>query len=218
MPENKALTLLQNRTKAVKRLDRWYHRHIEPEATPAEQEKYTEITAAIRSILEKEAPRLAIADFRSDVLQAVFGVCEGDPRTNPMLDLSTDELVSIPGSLADQFIETVLAAYSRATPCSAENTRFIRSRLDAIHYLALGEMQRSPPRAAQYIDKVSFATGKQIAQNITYLKYQRNLTGIMDYTLWWGNGCDLETNLVVVVAKELGAASLSRGEALVGIG
>jgi hypothetical protein len=59
-------------------------------------------------------------------------------------------------------------------------------------YLTLAESQRSTPRVARHIDKVSFATGKQIARNIMYLKYQRNLTGIMDYTLWWGNelrGC-----------------------------
>jgi hypothetical protein len=99
MSENKALTLLQTRTKALKRLDRWYHRHIEPEATPAEQEEYAEITGAIRSLLEKEAPSLAIADFRPDVLQAVFGVCEGDSRKNPMLDLSADEFIAVPGSL-----------------------------------------------------------------------------------------------------------------------
>ncbi|KAL3492736.1 hypothetical protein BJX62DRAFT_235894 [Aspergillus germanicus] len=115
MPENKALPLLQNRTKAPKRLNEWYHMHIELTPTPTEQEEYAEITGAIRSLLEKEAPSLAIAESRSDLLQAVFGVCEGDPGKNPILDLSADELIAVPGSL-----ETVLAAYSRATHCSAE--------------------------------------------------------------------------------------------------
>jgi hypothetical protein len=99
MAENKALTLLQNRTKALRQLDKWYHKHIEPEATPAKQEEYAEITGPLRGILEKEAPSLAIADFRPDVLQAVFGVREVDPRNNAKLNLCVDERVSIPGSL-----------------------------------------------------------------------------------------------------------------------
>ncbi|KAL3452125.1 hypothetical protein BJX65DRAFT_303837 [Aspergillus insuetus] len=72
----------------------------EQEATLAEQEEYAEITGAIRSLLEKEAPSLAIAAFRSDVLQALFGVCESDPRKNPMLDLCGNERISIPVFLA----------------------------------------------------------------------------------------------------------------------
>jgi hypothetical protein len=95
MAGSKALTHLQTGQKAHKRLGEWYHKHIQQEATPAQEDEYAEVTGLIRSILEKAAPSLAIEDFGSDVLDAVFGVREGDPRKIPMLGVSADDDLSV---------------------------------------------------------------------------------------------------------------------------
>ncbi|KAL2822663.1 hypothetical protein BJX63DRAFT_427219 [Aspergillus granulosus] len=199
MPGSKALALLQNRTKALECLDKLYHKSFKQDATPAEQEQYSE--------------------FRLDMLTATFGVREGLLGI-PMLDISAKELISPP-----VFLEAVLADYERATRCSASHNMILRSRLDTMLYLTHACVQRSAvyghghelitPTVVQHINEVSFATGKQIAQNITCFKNCRSLNGIMDYTVWWGSEDDLETNLVVIEAKAHGAASLSHGQALI---
>ncbi|KAL3456133.1 hypothetical protein BJX64DRAFT_271220 [Aspergillus heterothallicus] len=217
MVGSKLLAYIQNQTKQVERLDRWYNRWIKHKTAPAQQREYAEVTRLMRSLSENEAPSLAIGAFESQMLNKTFGVQEGSPDA-AILDITPAEYICLPIPL-----ESVLADFEQATRGSTQNETIVRGRLDLILYLTLADQQRSAfyghklisSRIVHHIEEVFWATEKQISQNITYNKARRNLNGFMDYSLWWGNAEDVETNMVVVEAEAKGAASLSREQALV---
>ncbi|KAL3492727.1 hypothetical protein BJX62DRAFT_202234 [Aspergillus germanicus] len=202
--------------KALEYMENLYHKALEHKATPEEKKQHEVVTGLVRSLSQKGAS-LAIGDFEEQMLMATFGVREATGNS-PSLKISRKELICLPIPL-----ETVLSDFESATRGSKDNETKMRSRLDVIFYLTHADTQRSAyyrnelltPRVAQHIDEVHFATEKQISQSITYQQAQCHLNGFMDYTLWWGHRDDLETNLVVVVAKALGGASLGMKQALV---
>ncbi|KAJ5603654.1 hypothetical protein N7537_006610 [Penicillium hordei] len=157
----------------------------------------------------KKLPSKAVTELEPSKIPDLFFLKEGDP-TDDELRPKDHEMVPLPGHL-----EIVLDDYALATGGSPANEAMLRSRIDAIMLCTLAMMKR------ECVYNPRLSTGSiQSTDSIRslHLQFERSiktpwkvegteylLSGVVDYSLWFGTPQNYETNLVMVEAKRVGA-------------
>ncbi|KAL3451735.1 hypothetical protein BJX65DRAFT_304321 [Aspergillus insuetus] len=177
------------------------------------QKDYEDATASLRSVLGREAPPLALADFDSDMLRTTFSVTR-HPSIGEMLQVGEDEMVSL-SRVIDPFLLEIDATATRGAD---EANELIQSRLDTILELSLTETQRfnvlaesSPLNPPPHMDALRWSMQNPISMSLTYDGRQRRLNGVLDYLLLWGARQHSETNLVVIAGKRVIESEAEQG-------
>ncbi|KXG50158.1 uncharacterized protein PGRI_061250 [Penicillium griseofulvum] len=154
----------------------------------------------------KKLPSKAVTDLEMSEIPKIFSLKRADPSDDE-LSPSGDEMVSLP-----RYLELVLADYDLATGGSPPNEALLRSRIDVIMLSTLAKMKHESkinPRLS-----IGFSLSTETIKSL-HLQFERSierpwkvkgervlLSGVVDYSLWFGRPEDYETNLVMVEAKK----------------
>ncbi|KAJ5959355.1 uncharacterized protein N7479_006505 [Penicillium vulpinum] len=159
--------------------------------------------------LEKEAAKLpteAVTDLEPSEIPKLFSLKRDEP-TDQELWPTDDEKVSLPS-----YLESLLADYELATGDSPPNEALLRSRIDVIVLSTLAKMK------LESVSNPRLSIGSVLSTDTIkslHLQFERSikrpwqtkdkrflLSGVVDYSLWFGTPQDYETNLVMVQAKK----------------
>ncbi|KAJ5398940.1 hypothetical protein N7465_009429 [Penicillium sp. CMV-2018d] len=171
----------------------------------SERLKYKDLENRIRvkRNKSKKMPTIAITDLEPSEIPHHFNLAHCEPTELEFFPRKTEKVSLL------HHLNSVLVDYGMATSGSPMNETLIRSRINVVILTILAKMKREfpvKPRTPVASPTSLKSVHLQFDRETEFIWKSDNrrvrLSGIVDYSLWYGMSDDYSTNMVIVEAKQ----------------